>query len=71
VIGAARGRHVAFRPASVVNISDMSFGSLSSAAIEALNRGAKLAGCLHNSGDGGVSPYHRNGGDLIWQIGGG
>src|SRR5687768_1378480 len=69
VLGAARGRREAFRPASVVNISAMSFGSLSGAAIEALNRGAALAGCLHNTGEGGVSPYHRKGGELVYQIG--
>lgn len=69
VLGGARGRSKAFRPASVVNVSGMSFGSLSGPAVEALNRGAKLAGCLQNTGEGGVSGYHRNGGDLIWQIG--
>jgi glutamate synthase domain-containing protein 2 len=69
VLGAARGRREAFRPRSVVNISAMSFGSLSGAAVEALNRGAALAGCLHNTGEGGVSPYHRHGGELIFQIG--
>ena len=47
----------------------MSFGSLSGAAIEALNRGAALAGCLHNTGEGGISSHHRNGGDLVFQIG--
>jgi glutamate synthase (ferredoxin) len=69
VVGAARGRAKAFRPPSVVNISGMSFGSLSANAIEALNRGADLAGCLQNTGEGGLSPYHRNGGDLVFQIG--
>lgn len=69
VIGAFRGRRLAFRPKSVINVSAMSFGSLSSAAIEALNRGSKLAGCLHNTGEGGISPYHQRGGELIWQIG--
>ena len=69
VLGAARGRPKAFRPASVVNISGMSYGSLSGAAVEALNRGAALAGCLQNTGEGGVSPYHRHGGELVWQIG--
>ena len=69
VMGAARDRRHRFRPASVVNISAMSFGSLSGPAIEALNKGAKLAGCLHNTGEGGLSPYHRNGGDLVFQIG--
>src|SRR5687768_8258421 len=69
VVGAARGRARAFRPASVVNISGMSFGSLSANAIEALNRGAALAGCLQNTGEGGLSAYHRNGGEIIFQIG--
>ncbi len=69
VLGGPRGRRQAFRPESVVNISAMSFGSLSGAAIEALNRGAALAGCLHNTGEGGVSPYHRKGGELVYQIG--
>lgn len=69
VLGAARGRAKAFRPSSVVNISAMSYGSLSGNAIEALNRGAKLAGCLHNSGEGGISRFHRQGGELMFQIG--
>jgi glutamate synthase domain-containing protein 2 len=69
VMGESRGRRRAFRPNSVVNISGMSYGSLSGNAIEALNRGAQLAGCLQNTGEGGVSPYHRKGGDLIFQIG--
>jgi glutamate synthase domain-containing protein 2 len=69
VLGAARGRARAFRPSSVVNISAMSFGSLSGAAVEALNRGAALAGCLQNTGEGGISPHHRHGGELIYQIG--
>lgn len=69
VIGAARGRPRAFRPTSVVNISAMSFGSLSGNAIEALNRGAALVDCLHNTGEGGISRHHRHGGELIFQIG--
>jgi glutamate synthase domain-containing protein 2 len=69
VLGAARGRTKAFRPASVVNISAMSFGSMSSNAIIALNAGAKQAGCLHNTGEGGLSPYHRQGGDIVLQLG--
>ena len=69
VIGAARGRYGAFRPSSVVNISAMSFGSLSANAVEALNRGAAMADCLHNTGEGGISRYHRHGGELIFQIG--
>ncbi len=47
----------------------MSFGSLSGPATEAINRGAALAGCLHNTGEGGVSPHHRHDGELILQIG--
>jgi glutamate synthase (ferredoxin) len=69
VLGRRRGRKHAFRPASVVNISGMSFGSLSAPAVEAMNRGAAQAGCLHNTGEGGISPYHLMGGDLVWQIG--
>ncbi len=69
ILGGHRGRKHAFRPASVVNVSGMSFGSLSSAAVEALNRGAKICGCLHNTGEGGISPHHLHGGDLIWQLG--
>lgn len=69
VLGAARGRAKAFRPRSIVNISGMSFGSLSAAAVEALNRGAADTGCLHNTGEGGLSKYHRNGAELIFQVG--
>ena len=69
VVGGPRGRRHAFRPESVVNISAMSYGSLSGAAVEALNRGAALAGCMHNTGEGGLSPYHRRGGELVFQIG--
>ncbi|HMQ10637.1 MAG TPA: FMN-binding glutamate synthase family protein [Oligoflexia bacterium] len=55
---------------SLLNISAMSFGSLSSNAIMALNKGAKIGNFAHNTGEGGVSPYHlKYGGDLIWQIG--
>jgi glutamate synthase domain-containing protein 2 len=47
----------------------MSFGSLSGAAVRALNEGAALAHCLHNTGEGGLSDHHRRGGDLVFQIG--
>ena len=47
----------------------MSFGSLSGKAIEALNRGAAIAGCLQNTGEGALSPHHRHGGDVVFQIG--
>lgn len=56
--------------ASIFNVSAMSFGSLSPNAIEALNAGAKIGGFAHNTGEGGLSPYHlKHGGDIIWQIG--
>jgi len=58
--------------ASVFNISAMSFGSLSANAIRALNKGAKIGGFAHDTGEGGLSPYHReHGGDIIWEIGSG
>ena len=58
--------------ASVLNISAMSFGALSPNAIRALNGGAKQGGFAHDTGEGGVSRYHRElGGDLIWEIGSG
>ncbi len=69
VLGGYRGRKGAFRPASVVNVSGMSFGSLSPKAVEALNRGSRLAGCFQSTGEGGISSYHDMGGDLVWQIG--
>ncbi len=56
--------------ASPLNISAMSYGSLSKNAIRALNRGAKIGGFAHNTGEGSISPYHLEfGGDIIWQIG--
>ncbi|MEO8760203.1 MAG: FMN-binding glutamate synthase family protein [Bacteroidia bacterium] len=56
--------------ASIYNVSAMSFGSLSKNAIMALNGGAKLGNFAHNTGEGGLSPYHLEpGGDVIWQIG--
>lgn len=55
---------------SVLNVSAMSFGSLSRNAVLALNGGAQIGGFAHNTGEGGLSPYHLEpGGDLIWQIG--
>ena len=56
--------------ASIFNVSAMSFGSLSSNAIRALNAGAKIGGFAHNTGEGGMSRHHlEEGGDIIWQIG--
>ena len=70
VLGEAHGREHAYQAPSVVNISAMSFGSLSRNAILALNTGAKAGGFAHNTGEGGLSPYHlEHGGDIIWQIG--
>ncbi len=58
--------------ASVLNISALSFGSLSANAIRSLNKGAELGGFAHDTGEGGVSRHHReHGGDLIWEIGSG
>jgi len=69
VLGAAHRRRHAFRPASVVNLSGMSYGSLSPVAVEALNRGATVSGCLHNTGEGGLAAAHRRGAELVFQIG--
>ncbi|WP_395058310.1 FMN-binding glutamate synthase family protein [Flavobacterium sp.] len=55
--------------ASLFNISAMSFGSLSKNAILALNNGAKQGGFYHNTGEGGLSPYHLQGGDVVWNTG--
>jgi len=58
--------------ASIFNISAMSFGALSANAIRALNRGAKLGGFAHDTGEGSISPYHLEyAGDLIWELGSG
>jgi len=55
--------------ASLFNISAMSFGSLSKNAVIALNNGAKMGKFYHNTGEGGLSPYHLQGGDVVWNIG--
>ncbi|WP_439128493.1 FMN-binding glutamate synthase family protein [Polaribacter sp.] len=54
---------------SIINISAMSFGSLSENAVKALNQGAKMGNFAHNTGEGGISPHHLHGGDLIFQVG--
>jgi len=69
ILGESHARAKAWRPNSIINISAMSFGSLSKNAIMALNRGAKQAGCYHNTGEGGLSPYHQQGADVIYQLG--
>ena len=59
-----------FEAKSIINISAMSYGSLSKNAILALNAGAKQGGFYHNTGEGGLSPYHLGpGGDVVWNIG--
>lgn len=65
------GRPGTARPydAALLNVSAMSFGSLSKNAIAALNRGAAAGGFFHNTGEGGLSPHHLQGGDLCWQVG--
>lgn len=57
--------------ASLLNISAMSYGSLSNNAVRALNLGAQAGAFYHNTGEGGISEYHLQGGDLVWQIGSG
>ena len=55
---------------SLVNISGMSYGAISKPAVLALSKGAKMAGCWMNTGEGGLSPYHLEGGaDIVFQIG--
>lgn len=67
LMGAHRKRP--YRPRSVINISAMSYGSLSKAAISSLNKGAITADCYHNTGEGGLSPYHANGADVVFHFG--
>ena len=69
VLGKSHKRKKAWRPTSVVNISAMSFGALGRNAISSLNLGAKMANCFHNTGEGGLSPYHLLGGDVVFEIG--
>ncbi|MCU0443770.1 MAG: FMN-binding glutamate synthase family protein [Microscillaceae bacterium] len=69
VMGLYNQRRRPFRPYSIANISAMSYGSLSKNAMIALNDGAKMAGCYHNTGEGGLSPHHRRGSDVIFHFG--
>jgi glutamate synthase domain-containing protein 2 len=55
--------------ASVLNISAMSYGSLSAQAITALNIGAREGNFFHCTGEGGISPFHLKGGDICFQVG--
>ena len=69
VMGEYNQRKRLFRPRSIINISAMSYGSLSAKAIESLNKGALKSGCYHNTGEGGLSIYHSNGADVVFQFG--
>ena len=69
ILGGPRNRRLAFRPNSVINVSAMSYGSLSAPAVQAINRGCAIADCLQNTGEGGIAPHHDWGGGLIWQLG--
>jgi len=69
VMGVFHNRKRPYRPHSIINISGMSFGSLSAKAVESLNKGALQAGCYHNTGEGSISPYHTFGSDIVLNIG--
>ncbi|WP_397363100.1 FMN-binding glutamate synthase family protein [Olleya sp. R77988] len=69
VMGEFNNRKRPYRPASVINVSAMSFGSLSAKAVESLNKGVKIADAYHNTGEGGLSPYHSYGGDVVFHFG--
>lgn len=69
VMGLYNKRKKPYRPASVINVSAMSFGSLSAKAVESLNKGVKMANAYHNTGEGGLSPYHSYGGDVVFHFG--
>ena len=64
-----KNRRTPYQPKSIVNISGMSFGALSGAAVEAMNIGAKLSDCYQTTGEGGLSKYHCNGADIVFQFG--
>lgn len=69
VIGQTHQRKKPYRPGSIINVSAMSFGALSAKAVESLNKGVKMAGAYHNTGEGGLSPYHSFGGDVVFHFG--
>jgi len=69
IIGEYNKRKKPFHPKSIVNISAMSYGALGSGATTANNMGAAIAGAYHNTGEGGFSPYHNTGADVVFQIG--
>jgi len=69
VMGDFNKRKRPFRPRSIINVSAMSFGSLSAKAVESMNKGVHIAGAYHNTGEGGLSPYHSHGGDVVFHFG--
>jgi glutamate synthase domain-containing protein 2 len=69
LMGGYHKRRRPYRPASVINVSAMSFGSLSARAVESLNKGCAMAYCFHNTGEGGLSPYHKTGADVVFHFG--
>ena len=69
IIGDPNRRRRPFRPLSLINISAMSYGSLGKKAVSALNMGAKMSDCYHNTGEGGLSKYHLFGANIMLQIG--
>ncbi len=69
IMGEYNNRRKPYRPASVINVSAMSFGSLSAKAVESLNKGVKISNAFHNTGEGGLSPYHSYGGDVVFHFG--
>lgn len=68
IVGLSNSRRNPYQLPSIINISGMSYGALSAKATEANNRGAKLAGCYHNTGEGGFTDYHTYG-DTVFQLG--
>lgn len=69
LIGEFSKRKRPYRPRSIINVSAMSYGSLSSKAIESLNKGSYAFGNYHNTGEGGLSPYHKFGADVVFNMG--
>ncbi|HSZ72735.1 MAG TPA: FMN-binding glutamate synthase family protein [Cytophagaceae bacterium] len=69
VMGLHNKRKKPYRPYSIINISAMSYGSLSAKAVESMNQGAKKAGCYHNTGEGGLASHHLHGADVMLQFG--
>lgn len=69
VIGAFHKRKRPYRPASIINVSAMSYGALSAPAVEAMNKGCKKAWAYQNTGEGGFASYHKHGADIIFEFG--